>query len=188
MTECETRTCSGPVTAAPRTGGCSETFSARWDGCPSSRAWQTLASCNPPAAASPALPSHPAWRHCIRWAPWPRAILSVRIYCRVKSNDTPSVLSAILVKHTAIAQVNYRPATEITGCNSLARVKRMIDLGIAEPEKLGIALQSLRLCTVLQSLLFSAPFAYHPHGSAFTASASGIAKGLYDCVCSGLPF
>ena len=136
----------------------------------------------------------PGPRHRVHGAPSPRADLSARIYCHVESNDTPSVLLAILLKHTALAQVNYRPATEITGCSSLAWVKRMIDPGIAElppePEKPWIALGSLRLCTVMQNLLsfFSVPFVYYPNGSAFTGSGSWIAERSHDCVFSGLSF
>lgn len=46
---------------------------------------------------------------------------------------TLSALPAVLLKHTAVAQVSYRPAAEMTGCNRLACVERLTDPGTAEP-------------------------------------------------------
>lgn len=63
----------------------------------------------------------------------------MRIYCCFPSNETLSVLPAVLLKHTAVAQVNYRLVKEMTVRYRLARVERMIDPGTAEtlpePEK-----------------------------------------------------
>lgn len=73
-----------------------------------------------------------AWRHGVRWALWPHAVLSVRIYF-ISGLMTLSVLPAVLLKHTAAAQVNYRPAAGTTGCNRLACVERLTDPGTAEP-------------------------------------------------------
>lgn len=105
----------------------------------------------------------------------------------------PPFLRPFWLKHRVAAQVNYRPAPKITGCNSLAWVERMTDLGIAElpcePGKPWIALWSLWLYTVLESRLFSQSlFFSNPSGSAFTILGSCIAKGLHVCVFSGLSF
>lgn len=165
VTECQTQTCSVPVTAAPRTGGCNKTLSAH--GHPSKGAWQTLVS-----YSSPELPHHPTHpRGTTSDGPAASWRLLIQNYCCAKANN--SYLSPFpmpfWLKHRAVAQVNYRPALKITGCNSLAWVERMIDLGIAdlpcEPGKPWIALWSLWLYSVLQScllfqpLLFTAPVA-----------------------------
>lgn len=59
-------------------------------------------------------------------------LFSVRIYF-ISGLMTLSVLPAVLLKHTAAAQVNYRPAAGTTGCNRLACVERLTDPGTAEP-------------------------------------------------------
>lgn len=144
------------MTAAPRTAGYNRVHPqcpVEWISFKGDTA--DLGHIQPSWATSP---SHPSQRHCIWWALQLPDVSSVQNYCCAKANNTPSISPATLAKAQSSSSGKLQACTKITGCNSLAWVERMIDLGIAElpcdPGKPWIALWSLWLYTVLQSCLF----------------------------------
>lgn len=115
VAECQTQTCSVPMTAAPRTGGCNKPLSAH--GHLSKGTWQTLASYSPPE-----LPHHPTHPRGTT-SDGPCSLLTspqYRITAVPRLTILPPFPMPFWLKHRAVAQVNYRPAPKITGCDSLA--------------------------------------------------------------------